>query len=61
MEYKVTLNEQQVEFLKSILIQIEPTALIATPSKKIKKLTKLEIMAQKRQDYMADKAAKKRR
>jgi hypothetical protein len=61
MEYKVTLNEQQVEFLKSILIQIEPTALIATPSKKIKKLTKLELMAQKRQDYMADKAAKKRR
>jgi hypothetical protein len=61
MEYKVTLNEQQVEFLKSILIQIEPTALIATPSKKIKKLTKLELMAQKRQNYMADKAAKKRR
>ena len=59
MEYTIKLNEQQVELLKSILAQIEPMALIYTPSVKPKKLTKLEQTILSRNEYRARKAALK--
>ncbi|MBA4320959.1 MAG: hypothetical protein C0412_21420 [Flavobacterium sp.] len=59
MEYTVKLNEQQVEVLKSILAQIEPMALIYTPSVKPKKLSKMEEMRQSMKEYRAHKSALK--
>lgn len=58
MEYTVKLNEQQVELLKSILAQIEPTALICLPSVKPKKLSRVEQMVLSRIEYRAKKNRK---
>lgn len=55
MEYTVKLNEQQVELLKSILAQIEPMALIYTPSIMKKKVSKLEQTILNRNQYKANK------
>ena len=45
-QYTITLTEQQVEMLKSILAQIEPMNLICSPNSKPKKLTKSELIRQ---------------
>lgn len=60
MKYTIDLNEQQVEVLKSILAQIEPTQFIVTPTLIPKKLSKIEQTMQNRREYRANKAAKKR-
>lgn len=60
MEYTIKLNEQQVELLKSIFVQIEPTQFIVAPSKPQKKLSKIEQSLQDRRDYRANKASKRR-
>ena len=61
MEYNVILNEEQVGLLKSILIQIESTPLIKTPSIKPKKLSKMEQCILSRNEYRARKEALKNR
>lgn len=60
MKYTIDLNEQQVEVLKSILAQIEPTRFIVAPTSKPKKLSVTEQTLQNIRDYRANKAAKKR-
>ncbi|MFV8388123.1 hypothetical protein [Flavobacterium sp. LB1P71] len=60
MEYTVKLNEQQVEFLKSILAQIEPIQFIIAPTVKPKKLSKIEQSVENMRERRANKAAKKR-
>ena len=59
MEYTIKLNQQQVELLKSILAQIEPTTLIYVPSVKPKKLSKTEEIRQNMREYRARKEALK--
>ena len=62
MEYTIKLNEQQVELLKSIFTQIEPTTLIIpTPTVKTKKLSKTEKAILDIRAYRANKIAKKNR
>lgn len=61
MEYTIKLNEQQIELLKSILAQIDPTVLIYTPSVKPKKLTKKEQSIRYFDEYLARKAERKRK
>lgn len=60
MEYTIKLNDQQVELLKSIFVQIEPTQFIVAPASKPTKLSKTEQIIQGRREYRANKAAKKR-
>ena len=60
MKYTIDLNDQQVEVLKSILAQIEPTRFIVAPTSKPKKLSKIDQTIQDRREYRANKANKKR-
>ena len=60
MEYTIKLNEQQVQLLKSILVQIEPTQFIVAPPSKPKKLSKIEQSVENMRERRANKAAKKR-
>lgn len=60
MKYTIDLNEQQVEVLKTILAQIEPTHHIVAPETKPKKLSKTEQVIQDRREYRANKAKKKK-
>jgi hypothetical protein len=59
MEYTITLNEQQIEVLKTIFAQIAPMPLIVTPVSKTKKLSKTEQMTLDRREYRANKVALK--
>jgi hypothetical protein len=59
MEYTVKLSEQQVELLKSILAQIEPTQLIFTPVSKLKKLSKAEQDSKDMREHMREYRARK--
>lgn len=61
MEYTVKLNEQQVELLKSILDQIEPTQLIVVPAPKPKKLSATEQTLLNIREYRANKAGRKKK
>lgn len=63
MEYTVKLNQHQVELLRSIVAQIEPTQLIFTSVSKPKKLSKaeqdIEDMRGDMREYRARKASLK--
>lgn len=59
MEYIITLNEQQVEVLKTIFSQIASIPLIITPVSKPKKLSKREQLQNHIIEYRAHKAALK--
>lgn len=61
MEYTIKLNEKQVELLKSILAQIEPLQFVVPPSKKTKKLSKTEKSIQYLDDYLLNKALRKKK
>lgn len=60
MNYTVTLNEQQVEILTSILSQIAPTAYVKLPSVPVKKLTKTEKAIKAMRELRENKASRKR-
>ena len=60
MVYTIKLSEQQLELLKSIFVQIEPMQFVVPPSKKTKKLSKTEKSIQYLDDYLLNKALRKR-
>ena len=61
MEYTITLNDQQVEVLKTILAQIEPMPLIFSPVIEPRKLSKTEQSQKHMREYRAMKAERKRK
>lgn len=60
MVYTIKLSEQQLELLKSIFVQIEPMQFVVPPSKKPKKLSKTQKSIQYLDDYLLNKALRKR-
>jgi hypothetical protein len=61
MNYTVSLNEEQVEILKSIFSQIAPTQFVNLPTLPIIKLTKEEKAIKSMRELRATKAARKRK
>ncbi len=61
MNYTVSLNEEQVEILKSIFFQIAPTQFVNLPNLPIIKLTKEEKAIKSMRELRATKAARKRK
>jgi hypothetical protein len=59
MNYTVSLNEEQVEILKSIFSQIAPTQYVNLPILPVRKLNKDEQASKSMRELRAAKAARK--